>query len=162
MRRLALLVLVIVPLAAAAAPAGARTACTPGTKTVNGATERTFCGAAKATVHAGSKTFSFSGGQCTKAPAYVTVNIGTVVLGMTSKPKPDYFGLDVGKLPGGGGTPASHDGTNTSVVLAIDSGGKGYVVTGARVTLKGNRTRGTFTGTMLGGPGGTVTGSFSC
>jgi hypothetical protein len=129
---------------------------------VNGVTERTFCGPAKATVHAGSKTFSFSGGECSKTSTYVTVNIGTVVLGVTSKPKPDYFGLDVGKLPGASGQSAPHDGTYTSVVLALDSGGKGYIVTSASVTLKGNRTHGTFTGKLTGGPAATVTGSFSC
>jgi hypothetical protein len=156
----------LVALVAFAAPqAGARGTCTPGVKTVNGVTMRTFCGPAKATVHYGAKTFTFAQGRCDKTKDYVAVNIGTVVLGQTSKPKPEYFGLVVGKLPlGGGGTPAAKDGTYTNGTLVFDHGGKAYLVNGTtlRITLKGGRTRGTFSGSGLGAPAPKITGTFSC
>lgn len=158
--RLVLLAL-LVPLVVAVGPAAARPACTPGVKTANGVTERTFCGPAKATVHYAGKTFVFSGGDCQKTSTYVAVNIGTVVLGTTSKPKPNYFGLDVGRLPGSTGKPAAKDGSYPAVALGLDYGGKGYLATGVTVVLSGNRTHGTLSGSALG-PSGNVTGTFSC
>lgn len=158
--RLALLAL-LVPLVVAVGPAAARPACTAGVKTANGVTERTFCGPAKATVHYGGKTFVFSGGECEKTSKYIAVNIGTVVLGTTSKPKPNYFGLDVGQLPGSTGKAAAKDGSYPAVAFALDFGGKGYLAAGVTVVLGGNRTHGTLTGSALGSSG-KVTGTFSC
>ncbi len=151
--------------AASAASGGVtRQACTPGVKSVGGVTERTFCGSAKATVHFGSQTFHYSGGACEKTSKYVSVNIGTVVLGQTSKPKPDYFGLDVGQVPGSTVKPAPRDGAYTDVVVALDHGGKAYLVspTGTTVMLSGNRSKGTISGTAGFGATGKVTGTFSC
>ena len=127
-------------------------------------TVRTFCGPAKATVQFGSKTLHFSGGSCTKTSKYVSVNIGTVVLGQTTKPKPDYFGLDVGQVPGSAAKPASKDGTYTNALVVLVYGGKAYFVstTGTKVTLSGNRSKGAISGTAGFGATGKVTGSFSC
>ena len=130
-------------------------------KSVGGVSERTFCGPAKASVKFGSESFSFKGGDCVATSAYVSVNIGTVVLGETSKPKPDYFGIDVGQTPGSTTKPAGKDGTYSVEALALDYGGKGYLATGVTVVLTGNRTHGKLTGTAMGG-GGNVTGTFSC
>ncbi len=155
----------LAPAAASAAAGGmTRQACTPGVKNVGGVTERTFCGSAKATVHFGPQTFHYSGGDCEKTSKYVSVNIGTVVLGQTTKPKPDYFGLDVGQVPGSTVKPAPRDGTYTDVVLALDHGGKAYLAspTGIKVTLSGNRSKGTISGTAGFGATGKVTGTFSC
>jgi hypothetical protein len=144
----------------AQAASGAR-ACTAGVHQYGGANARTFCGSATATVLVGGKTVRFSGGECERGPAYLSINIGTVVLGTTSKPKPEYFGLLVGKAPIVGGTPAAHDGTFKPQALTFDHAGKGYPVLQSSVTLTNGRTRGTFTGTVLGS-NARVRGSFRC
>jgi hypothetical protein len=152
-------------LGAGSVASGAPAACKPGVTRVNGLSARVFCGPAKATVHYGSKVFTYRQGECEKTSQYVAVNVGTVILGQTSKPKPNYFGLLIGKSPAGGTKPASHDGTYTGGVLALDYGGKGYLVRGdtLTVTLKGGRSRGTLTGASLfDHPPVKVTGSFSC
>jgi len=116
-------------------------------------------------VHYGSKVFTYTEGECEKTSQYVAVNVGTVILGETSKSKPDYFGLLIGKSPAGGTKPASRDGTYTGGVLALDYGGKGYLVRGdtLKVTLADGRSRGTLTGASLfDNPPVKVTGSFSC
>jgi len=116
-------------------------------------------------VHYGSKVFTYTQGECEKTSDYVAVNVGTVILGQTSKPKPDYFGLLIGKSPAGGTKPASRDGTYSGGVLALDYRGKGYVVRGdtLKVTLTGRRSRGTLTAASLfDNPPVKVTGSFSC
>lgn len=143
--------------------AGAATSagCKAGMTTYNGASARAFCGPATATVHAGGKTFTIRQGSCDKGAKYVSVNIGEIVLGKTSKPKPEYFGLNIGKIPYLGGAPASHDGTYHSGVVAVVHAGKGYGLRAqARVTLTNGRSRGTFSATVL--TGGVVTGSFRC
>ena len=145
--KLVALAALVLAVAASAPAAGARTSCSAGVKTVNGLTERTFCGPAKATVHFGAKTFSFKGGNCAKSGPYYAVNVGTVVLGITTKPKPNYFGLDIGK-PG-------------TDVLALDYGGKAYLVLGTTLKVTRSGSHGTFSGTGFGGSP-KVTGSFSC
>ena len=148
---------------AASTAAASRTSCTPGVISFGGAQARVFCGAAKATVKIGGKTLSFKGGSCQRTAKYLTVNIGTVVLGTTTKRKPDYFGLDVGAYPGSTAKPAGHDGSYTGGVLAIVSGGKSYLLRGdtAKFILSGGRTKGTFSAAGLLGSGA-ATGSFSC
>jgi hypothetical protein len=158
-------VIVAVFAAAAAVVASGRgeaaTACSAGVHPFGSVTARTFCGPAKATIVVGGKTFRIGGGTCQRGAAYVAVNIGTVVLGTTSKPKPEYFGLVVGKAPMVGGTPARTDGTYAAQALTANHAGAGYAVLGSTVRLQGNRTRGTFSGTTFG-KGLRITGSFSC
>ena len=164
MTRSLLVTVVLAAAVAAAALAGdgrAAAACTPGVHPFGGVTARTFCGPAKATLVVGGKTIRFSDGACERGAAYVAVNVGTVVLGTTSKRKPDYFGVVVGKAPMIGGTPAKTDGTYVSQALTAEHAGKGYAIMSTTVQLKGNRTRGTFSGTVFGSSG-KVTGSFSC
>jgi len=144
---------------ASAAPGAA--SCTAGVHSYGGANARTFCGPAKATVVLGGKTIRFSGGNCERGPAYVSFNIGTVVLGTTTKPKPEYFGFLVGKAPIVGGTPATHDGSYKPQALGFDHAGKGYAIIPATVKLAGGRTRGTFTGKVFGA-NTPIHGSFSC
>jgi hypothetical protein len=117
-----------------------------------------FCGPAKAIVKLGSKTFTFANGECDHETQYVSVNIGTVMLGAATK-KPNYFGLDVGRV-GGSGSPAKKDGTFKASILSFDYGGKGNIAGNIVVTLTANRTRGTFTAEAF--TGGTIRGSFSC
>jgi len=135
--------------------------CTPGVHPYGGANARTFCGPAKATLVIGSKTIRYAGGNCERGAGYLSLNIGTVVLGTSTKPKPEYFGLLVGKAPIVGGTPATHDGTYKPQALAADHAGKGYAILQSTVKLMGGRTRGTFTGKLLG-TNAPVRGSFSC
>ena len=147
--------------AAVSAPAKAlRASCTPGVHPFGDVSARTFCGPAKATLVVGGRTIRFQGGSCQRGPAYLSLNIGTVVLGQTTKPRPDYFGLNVGKVPLFGGTPATHDGTFPAEALAIRHANKSYSMLQATVTLAGGRSRGTYRGRILGG--GTGHGTFSC
>lgn len=135
-------------------------ACTAGMTKVKGVQARVFCGPATATVKIGAKTLSFRNGACSKTSQYVTVNIGTIALGPV-KAKPNYFGLNVGKLFGSRQS-AGHDGNYKGGVVAVDFAGSGYAVRSdtVKINLAGNRSKGTFSGTLLSG--GTVTGSFSC
>ena len=113
MRHVVLVLVLVVAATAAAVSAPAkplRAACTAGVHPFGDVSARTFCGPAKATLVVGGRTIRFQGGSCQRGPAYVSLNIGTVVLGTTTKPRPDYFGLNVGKVPIFGGTPATHDG----------------------------------------------------
>jgi hypothetical protein len=165
-RRLVLVACAAVALAgfAAGATSAAHASCKAGVTTYGGANARVFCGPAKATVHYGSKVLTLSGGECEKTSKYFTVNIGTVVLGTTKKPKPNYFGLVVGQYLGSG-KPAPRDGTYAGGTVGLEYGGKGYLIRGdtVKVTLAGNRTRGTFTGdSLFVSPAVKVTGSFSC
>lgn len=164
MRRIVPLTLLVASAAAALAGlADARpAACRAGVRAFDGSTQaRTFCGPAKATVEVGGATVSFSGGSCETGAQYVTINIGTVVLGQTTKKKPEYFGLTVGKVPVVGGTPAPKDGTYGAQAVAWVHAGKGGSALQSKVTLTGGRKKGTFTGTLLGSRA-KVTGSFSC
>jgi hypothetical protein len=158
---LVLLCAALAGLAGLSASAEGKKKCKPGVYTFSGSTKaRRFCGPARATAVVGGEKFAFKGGACDKTKKYVTVNIGTVVLGSTSKPRPEYFGITVGQTPAGG-KPAPKDGTHDDAVVAFVHKHKGYPLGDASVTLKGGRTRGTFTG-ELAGNGGTVTGSFRC
>jgi len=149
-----------------AAAGTAAASCTPGVITYGGAQARVFCGPAKATLKYQGKTWKFTQGSCDKLADYVSVNIGTVVIGTSTKKKPDYFGLTVGKFLGAanGAKPARHDGTYTGGVVASEHGGKGGPIVNAelvKITLSGNRSRGTFSGPVSLGTG-KVTGSFTC
>lgn len=150
--------LAIVATAAWARPQTA--ACTAGVHPFGGTSARTFCGPAKATLVVSGVTIRFAGGSCERGAQYVALNIGTIVLGTTTKPKPEYFGLLVGKTALTGGTPAAHDGTFTAQAVSAHHANKGYAILSSRVKLTDNRARGTFTGRMLGG--GNVHGSFRC
>jgi hypothetical protein len=147
--------------AVVATSVSAAPACTAGVHPFGGVTARTFCGPATATFIVGGKTIQFSGGECEHGPQSVSVNIGTVVLGTTTKPKPEYFGLFVGKAPIVGGTPAAHDGSFKAQAVSAHHAGKGYAVISATVTLSHGRTRGSYTGNVFG-TNGTVHGTFRC
>ena len=135
--------------------------CKAGMTTFGGTNARVFCGPATATVHTGGKTFTIRQGSCERGAKYLSINIGEIVLGTSSKPKPEYFGLSIGKLPYLGGGAVSRDGTYHTGVVALDHAGKGYALRAqAKVTLTNGRSRGTFSATQL--TGGVVTGSFRC
>jgi hypothetical protein len=146
--------------AGTAGPAAGAKKCKPGVHKFDGPTKaRKFCGPARATVELGQPV-KFKPGECKRTKKYVSVNIGTIVLGPTDKKKPEYFGLNVGETPAGG-TPAPKDGTYDDATISFQHNNKGYALGNATVTLTNKRTRGTFSGTLVGQQG-EITGSFRC
>jgi hypothetical protein len=156
-----LIVIAGVCLAASAAAGTARAqdtsararACSAGATTVGGLVKRTFCGGAKAVVRVAGKTLTLTQGQCVATPKYLSVNIGALYLGRTTKSKPNYFGLDVGRVPGTNALPAGKDGTYKSGIdFTVNYGNASYLILGgATVTLKGNRSQGTISGKTITG-----------
>lgn len=145
--------------ALAAAPAAAAK-CHPGVHTQGSVESRTFCGPAQAHVVLGGMSATIHQGECQRTASYFTINIGTVVLSPSAPNKPDYFGITVGKVPGAGGTPAGHDGTYNADAVSFVIKHKSYAVRDGIVTLKDNRSKGSFSGMLFGG--GPVSGTFSC
>ena len=157
--------LVLVPLAVLAATQGASArpaSCKAGVINFGGVQARVFCGPAKATVKTGGKTLKFSQGSCDKTSTYFNINVGTVVLGTPNKPKPNYFGVVVGKTFGTTAPPAGKDGTYKNGVIAVVYASKGYAIRADMntITLAKGRSKGSFKAVTLGGK--TVTGTFSC
>jgi hypothetical protein len=146
---------------AASGREAALTACKAGVHKVGGVPALTFCGSASATVFVGASTLVFVQGSCVKTARYVSINIGTVVLGQTRARQPNYFGLDIGRIPGSGSPPAGKDGTYRSgTVLTVEYAGKSYDVLSGVASLKGHRSYGTITGqTFSGRP---LYGRFHC
>jgi hypothetical protein len=143
-----------------ASPAAAG-GCTPGVKTVNGAMTRTFCGPATVSVTLAGRTFKLSQGQCARTATYLSLNIGVFTGPGAKSPRPNYFGLDVGRVPGGTGPAAGKDGTYTSgVIMSFVYGGKSNSALSATAVLAGNRTHGTVHGRTLTGQ--QVSATFHC
>jgi hypothetical protein len=139
--------------------ASAKPTCHPGVHKVGSAEARTFCGPAEATVNLPGGKVKLQGGSCTRTSGYLTVNIGTTVLSTTASHPPNYFGITVGKPAGS--QPAGHDGTYVDdAAIAFVIKHKRYAVIQPTVVLKGGRTLGSFSGTLL--TGGPVSGSFHC
>ena len=149
MRRLVLVTGLVATLAWTA-QAPARPACTAGVQTIGGATVRTFCGPAKATLRLGARTYVFTGGECARSGNKLAVNIGTITLGPS--PKSRYFGVLV--------SGATHDGTFPNQIVSWQFPGKGGGLAGGKVTLSGGQTKGTFAGPVTSGGGGS--GTFTC
>jgi hypothetical protein len=168
MRRRAPLALLSLALIAAggvvggAGPAAGAKKCKPGVHGFDGSTKaRTFCGPATAKVElAPGSLISYRRGSCKKTTKYVTVNIGTTVLGQTTKKKPEYFGLTVGRTAAGG-KPAPEDGTYDGATISFVHKNKTYALGQSSVVLTNNRTRGAFAGTIPGQQG-QIVGSFRC
>jgi hypothetical protein len=152
-------------LAMTATAAPRRAACTPGPTKVGGKDAMVFCGSAKATVKVnGVKTLTIKNGTCTKTSKYFNVNIGTEVY-TDLKQKQGYFAILVGQYPGApsGSKAAGKDGTYSSGLIAAKGNGKSYTGdTKVKITLKNNRTAGTFSGVGHFTPNLKVSGSFTC
>ena len=144
--------------AMASAPVAAASKCHAGTHKFGSAQARTFCGKSSAHVVMSGHTATIKQGSCQKTSTYFTINVGTVVLSQSAPNPPDYFGITVGT--GAGGTPAGHDGTYQGAAAAFVIAHKRYAVLPVTVTLGGNRTKGSFSGTVFGG--GQVSGTFHC
>jgi hypothetical protein len=155
-----MLVLIAALAASTRVDAGAR-ACKAGVRKVAGVSEETFCGPATAKVQVGGKTLRFLQGNCVKTVDYVSVNIGTVTLAQNARHQPNYFGLDIGKIPGSGSPPARKDGSYRSgTVLTLEYANTSYDVLSGVATLKADRSRGTVSGKTVTGQ--LLTGTFDC
>jgi hypothetical protein len=155
-------------IAASAAAAPTRSACSAGPFTRGGASGVQFCGPAKATAKVGNKTYAFTSGTCVRTSKYLYVNLGAEVL-MGPKGATSYFGLLVGAYPGAnpGTKPSSKDGTYSGGLVTVRWKGKDSILNGAgdpnvKITLRKGRTTGTFSGTTFLPPKVRVTGSFTC
>jgi hypothetical protein len=136
-------------------------ACKAGVRKVGGVSEEAFCGPATAKVQIGGKTLAFTQGNCVKTNDYVSINIGTVTLAQNAPHQPNYFGLDIGKIPGSGSPPARKDGSyRRGTVLTLEYANTSYDVLSGVATLKGNRSRGTVVGKTVSGQ--LLTGTFTC
>ena len=147
----------------AATPAGGVTSlakCKPGVHSFGGTKARTFCGPATSRVNLPGNSAHYTQGKCKRRKKYVTVNIGTIVLGETNKRKPEYFGITVGKTPAGG-KPAPKDGNYGDPTIAFVHDNVRYSLIHAEITLTHHRTQGHFTG-QLSSSKITVTGDYRC
>ncbi len=138
-------------LADTARSAPARTACTPGPKTIAGKTVVFFCGPAKATVRFAGKSIGYRNGECMNSGGMFTVNIGATIPG-AAKQKYPYFGLTVD---------ATRPGTYTRQNLGFSYAGRVYAIGQHTIVLGPGLRSGTFTGKSFPGlrP---VSGSFTC
>jgi len=135
-------------------------ACTPGVIAYGGTKALVFCGPTKAAVLAAGKTIRYSNGRCERRQQYLRVDVGTKMLGKTTQPKPEYFGLSIGRTPGFADPPATKDGAYSGAVIAVAHDGVDLVPEGrGKVVLRANRTKGTFSIKVAGK---FVTGSFTC
>lgn len=132
----------------------------------DGVQTRTFCGPASATLSINNTDITFPAGECVTTADYVSVNIGTIILGTGDKATAlkgttAYFGMNVGRAGSDDASKpaADKDGTYTAAFGANDHG-RAITVTTASVVLSANRTRGTMSGTTLTKEA--VTGRFSC
>jgi hypothetical protein len=150
--------------AAAASTTIAADACKSGSREVGGTLERTFCGPATVSVTVDGKTFKLGPGQRVTTPKYISVNIGVLLARATGK-RPNYFGVDVGAVPGSPSPPAGKDGSYRSgITLVLTYANKSYAVDSdigpTTATLSGNRTWGTVTGKAICGQ--TLAAKFHC
>jgi hypothetical protein len=146
--------------AVASSDAIARGACTNGPTLYQGERAFTSCGGpATAVVKLGGRTLRYRGGTCRQTSTALELNMGTTIVGQTTKPLPRYFGIAIGRLFGAG-RPAPKDGSYRGGILAVVDDGKRYASFDTQVRLSGGRTRGSFTAKLL--EGATVSGSFLC
>ncbi len=160
-RRLAggILVTATAALVLAIPPVASAKTCHAGVHRFGSVNARTFCGPASAHITLPGKSATIRGGKCQKTSQYFTINIGTAVLGSAPN-KPHYLGITVGSVPGGGGAPAGNDGTYSGGAVSFVINHRGYALINTTVILAGNRTKGSFSGTIFGG--GQASGTFSC
>ncbi|MFN2469113.1 MAG: hypothetical protein ABR521_13410 [Gaiellaceae bacterium] len=145
---------------AAAGEGTKRAACTPRVIAYGGNKALVFCGPAKAAVSAAGKTYRYSNGRCERRQQYLRVDLGMRMLGPTTQPKPNYFGLSIGRTPGAPDAAVTKDGKYGGALISVVHGGVEIAPEGrGKVTLRKNRTKGLFSIKVAGK---LVTGSFTC
>ena len=147
-----LVVAALVATLAAGVIAGAERAgaakCVPGVQVVGAQYVRVFCGPARATLVVAGRTYRFRSGECFRSKDFTKVNVGTYTV--SGAPLGRYIRI-VGP---------SRDGTTRRGSVSWQLPGILDGTSGARLTLKDNGTRGSFSGrTRSGKP---VNGSFNC
>jgi hypothetical protein len=123
-------------------------ACEPGTKMIAGRYARVFCGPARASLVVAGRTFTFRPGECFRSKDFTNVNIGTYTVG--NVPVARYLRI-VGP---------SRDGAALTGTVSWQLPGLVDGIRGARLTLGGKGTRGTFSGRAWSGK--RAKGSFTC
>jgi hypothetical protein len=158
--RLGSLGLVLAAVALLAMPGAAAAKCKPGTHKYGTGQARTFCGKASVTITMGAQKTTLKGGNCVRTKGGFTLNIGTILLGVDSPNRPNYFGITAGKPAFA--KPAPKDGTYTGnvVVSFVIKHKRGSLVM-PTITLKSGRSKGSFNGKVLQG-GSAAAGTFSC
>lgn len=107
-----------------------------------------------------------SEGRCQLGATYVSVNIGSVVIGRGStarrlQARRFYFAASVGRLPGDRRhTPARRDGRYRLRILVILDHGHEYAARRGFVALSGGRTHGRFAARLV--HGGRARGIWTC
>jgi hypothetical protein len=152
-------VTVLVTIAAVVASPGAAAAdAACGPHQLRGATVRTFCGSARATVVVAGKTIRIRGGACeivnaSGITAY-TVNAGTYTI-PRAKPRATSFSAAGSELKPGG--------PYTGWLVNFQTPGRQWTLrpTTTKVTIGAKGRSGTFSGTLYEG-GKTAKGSWSC
>ena len=134
---------------ASAQPSAARAACKPGVHTVHGEFVKVFCGPAKAVVHFGGTTMTFQSGRCSM-PAYFHLDLGTLTI--SGPAQSTYLGLAANTYDDGTYR-SGQDGGAIVVHIVFQYAGKDQPTYKDTLTLRGNLTRGTFSG-RLGRTGG--------
>ena len=139
--------------AAATAATGSARACKPGIRPIGTTTYRVFCGPASASVRVAGKKHSFRKGSCLTVGGRVfTLSIGSLKMSR-GKPRYAYLGVTVPN--------AKRDGVYRGAAVSFAYGGKRYSLSAVKVRLAGKRTRGTFSGRIVGRKGA-ARGSFRC
>jgi hypothetical protein len=140
----------------AAASGGTRSveACKPGLHSVGKTTYRVYCGPASASVKVNGKRHAFRHGSCLKlgSARVFTLSIGTLTMSR-GKARYNYLGISVPS--------AKRDGVYRRAAVTWAYGGRRYTLYNVKLTLAGNRTRGSFSGRIVGKKGA-ATGSFRC
>ncbi|MBC7644840.1 MAG: hypothetical protein H7123_06920 [Thermoleophilia bacterium] len=141
-------------------------------KKLDGLSVMHHCGNGQASITFAGSTYTINGGNCQKDASYLAANMGNTVVDTSASAKQrakiDYLGVLVGRSPAAGADaePAGKDGTyTTDLALTAAVGGKIHLLTNAKLTLSGNRSKGTFEGTDLQPgeeAGGKLTGTFDC
>jgi len=153
---LAVLVVAGVALTATTASATVIRKCVPdkeaGTERDGSVTLITYCGHAKLTLTSAGKTTHWKNGMCLKIIGVLRVGFGKYTTFATPKPISVSLILTI-PLPG--------DGTSKLATVEIQrKGQKTKDAAHVRAVVKGNRSRGTFSGTFL--QGAKFSGSFTC
>jgi hypothetical protein len=142
-----------------ALPSSAAAKCRPGIHRYGAAQARTYCGRAAVTITIGHRTKTLRRGACERTNSGFSLHIGTVLLGVDSPNRPDYFGMTVGRPTFN--APAPRDGRYTgNAVVTFVIAHRRYSLRNPTVRLTGKRTEGSFSGRLL--EGGRAKGTFRC
>jgi hypothetical protein len=142
-----------------------------GRSTVVGEAVIRHCGPASASIAIGPSTIALNGGECQRDTNSLVVGIGVQVVDVDRhelERRYDGFNLVVGGT--GTGTndrPAPSDSSYPIASMNLVLSGRRYIVSGGTVSLRSNRTSGSFNASVESAftsstPNAPITGSFAC